>query len=123
MKRPPHGRSYLWLLRLRVSEAGQGPGRDQVVVAGTAQQGGRRLDVRCKVPVLVIEADLKPHDFLPLQLIVEQAGGTITDWNGQPLHMGSSGEVIAAATPVLHQSAISTLSLGNNSTITNGKLE
>lgn len=57
----------------------------------------------------VIEADLKPYDFLPLKLIVEQAGGVITDWDGQGLHFGSSGEVLASANPILHQKALEVL--------------
>ena len=58
---------------------------------------------------LVVEADLKPHDFLPLLLIVEQAGGVITDWSGNSLTEASCGEVIAAATPELHQAALKQL--------------
>ncbi|MBV7434254.1 hypothetical protein KRX19_04360 [Cardiobacteriaceae bacterium TAE3-ERU3] len=62
---------------------------------------------------LVVEADLKPHDFLPLLLIVEQAGGMITDWSGNPLTAESDGEVIAAATSALHQAALKQLQSTN----------
>lgn len=62
---------------------------------------------------LVVEADLKAHDFLPLLLIVEQAGGVITDWSGKPLTAESNGEVIAAATPALHQAALEQLQSHN----------
>lgn len=61
---------------------------------------------------LVVEADLKPHDFLPLLLIVEQAGGVITDWSGNALTSESNGEVIAAATPALHQASLNQLQSG-----------
>ncbi|MDO4776534.1 MAG: inositol monophosphatase family protein [Cardiobacteriaceae bacterium] len=58
---------------------------------------------------LVIEADMKAHDFMPLVLIVEQAGGIISDWQGNPLHPDSSGEILAAATPSLHAQALALL--------------
>ncbi|UJF25177.1 histidinol-phosphatase [Suttonella sp. R2A3] len=61
---------------------------------------------------LVCEADLKPYDFLPLMLIVEQAGGVISDWQGKPLTLNSSGEVLASATGELHSAALTHL---NNS--------
>lgn len=55
---------------------------------------------------LVIEADLKPYDFLPLQRIVEQAGGVISDWQGNPLTRYSKGEVLACANRSLQQQAL-----------------
>lgn len=56
---------------------------------------------------LVVEADMQVYDFLPLVLIVEQAGGVITDWQGRALNKNSSGQILAAATPTLHQAALS----------------
>ncbi|MDJ0275245.1 histidinol-phosphatase [Sphingomonas sp. 2R-10] len=44
---------------------------------------------------LVVEAGLKLHDFAALVPVVEGAGGTMSDWSGDPLHAGSIGEVIA----------------------------
>lgn len=58
---------------------------------------------------LVIEAQLQPFDFLSLIPIIEEAGGIITDWQGNALTAASDGRVIAAATPALHQQAILTL--------------
>lgn len=55
---------------------------------------------------MVIEADMKPHDYLPLVRIVEQAGGIITDWHGAPLTQHSNGEILASANEVLHQQAL-----------------
>ena len=46
------------------------------------------LDVIC-------EANLKLHDWAALVPIVEGAGGTMADWQGEPLHTGSDGRVIA----------------------------
>ncbi|MAY95766.1 MAG: histidinol-phosphatase [Nocardioides sp.] len=45
---------------------------------------------------IVVEAGLKLYDFAALVPVVEGAGGRMCDWNGDPLHAGSNGEVIAA---------------------------
>jgi myo-inositol-1(or 4)-monophosphatase len=60
---------------------------------------------------LVVEANLKPFDIVPLIPILERAGCVVTDWRGQaPL---SGGEVVAAATPELHAAALGVLA-GND---------
>ncbi len=51
---------------------------------------------------LVVESGLKPYDFLPLVPIITGSGGLITDWQGQPLTLNSSGDVIAASSQSLH---------------------
>lgn len=48
---------------------------------------------------LVVEAGLKLHDFAALVPVVEGAGGTMCDWNGDPLNADSSGHVIALGDP------------------------
>jgi histidinol phosphatase-like enzyme (inositol monophosphatase family) len=48
---------------------------------------------------LVCEAGLKLHDWAALVPVVEGAGGTMCDWNGDPLHAGSTGHVIALGDP------------------------
>jgi histidinol phosphatase-like enzyme (inositol monophosphatase family) len=48
---------------------------------------------------IVVEAGLKLHDFAALVPVVEGAGGRMCDWQGDPLHAGSTGEVIAAGDP------------------------
>lgn len=48
---------------------------------------------------VVCEAGLKLHDFAALVPVVEGAGGTMCDWAGEPLHAGSSGEVLAIGDP------------------------
>ncbi|WP_033074329.1 histidinol-phosphatase [Sphingopyxis sp. MWB1] len=48
---------------------------------------------------LIVEAGLKLHDFAALVPIVEGAGGTMCDWNGEPLHAASEGHVIALGDP------------------------
>ena len=58
---------------------------------------------------LVVEADLKPYDFMALVPVVEGAGGVITDWTGAPLTLASRGQVVAAANADLHAAALATL--------------
>jgi fructose-1,6-bisphosphatase/inositol monophosphatase family enzyme len=48
---------------------------------------------------LVVETGLKLHDFAALVPIVEGAGGMMCDWNGDPLHAESGGDVIALGDP------------------------
>lgn len=69
---------------------------------------------------LVVEADLKPYDYMALVPVVQGAGGVITDWRGAPLHWlptdqglqgaGSyPGEVIAAGDPRTHEQGLELL--------------
>ena len=58
---------------------------------------------------LVVESTLYPFDYLPLVPIVEQAGGVISDWQGNALGLDSGPQVIAAATPQLHEAALKVL--------------
>lgn len=55
---------------------------------------------------LVVEAALKPYDFMALVPVVEGAGGVITDWRGGPLTLASGGQVVAAANAALHAAAL-----------------
>lgn len=48
---------------------------------------------------IVVEAQLKIHDFAALVPVVEGAGGRMCDWSGDPLTADSIGEVIAAGDP------------------------
>ncbi|NII10777.1 histidinol-phosphatase [Oleiagrimonas sp. C23AA] len=57
----------------------------------------------------VVEADLKPYDFLALAPVVEAAGGVISDWQGGALGLHSGGQVVAAATPGLHRQLLEKL--------------
>ncbi|QIB33672.1 histidinol-phosphatase [Ancylobacter pratisalsi] len=58
---------------------------------------------------LVVEASLKPYDFMALVTVVEEAGGVISDWSGAPLSIGSGGQVLAAANGALHACALAIL--------------
>lgn len=53
---------------------------------------------------VVIETGLQPYDIVALIPIIEQAGGVISQIDGSPAEAG--GDVIAAATPELHEAAI-----------------
>jgi inositol-phosphate phosphatase/L-galactose 1-phosphate phosphatase/histidinol-phosphatase len=65
---------------------------------------------------LVVEADLKPYDYMALVPIIKGAGGVFTDWKGGELRWEGSqealaageyqGEVIAAGDEATHAAAI-----------------
>jgi histidinol phosphatase-like enzyme (inositol monophosphatase family) len=50
----------------------------------------------------VVDYGLAPYDYLPVSVVVQEAGGLMTDWAGKPLTLNSDGRVISAATPALH---------------------
>ena len=50
----------------------------------------------------VVDYDLQPYDYLPLMVVIQEAGGIITDWEGKPLTLDSDGKVLSAATPQIH---------------------
>jgi histidinol phosphatase-like enzyme (inositol monophosphatase family) len=56
---------------------------------------------------LVVEAGLKDVDICPMIPIIENAGGVVTTWDGQPAEQG--GNCVAAATPELHAAAMAVL--------------
>lgn len=45
---------------------------------------------------LVIEASLKPYDYMAIIPVIEGAGGRMSDWQGKPLGLESDGRVLAA---------------------------
>lgn len=59
---------------------------------------------------LVIEAGLQAYDIQAPIAVIEAAGGIVTDWEGQPVHLG--GRALAAATPELHAAALALLQQG-----------
>lgn len=62
---------------------------------------------------LVVEAGLKLHDYAALVPIVEGAGGTMCDWNGEPLSADSDGHVIALGDPARLEDVIEGLACGH----------
>jgi myo-inositol-1(or 4)-monophosphatase len=58
---------------------------------------------------LVVEVQLKPHDFMAAVPVVQGAGGRISDWRGAPLTVASDGRMVAAATEELWREALAEL--------------
>jgi len=58
---------------------------------------------------LVVESQLKLHDWAALMPIIQEAGGTMTDWQGHPLTVASEGQVIAAGSKALAAEAVACL--------------
>lgn len=58
---------------------------------------------------LMVEAGLQPYDWAALVAVIEGAGGVITDWEGQPLRLGTNGNVVAAGDPSLHAKILQTI--------------
>ncbi len=58
---------------------------------------------------IVCEAGLKLHDFAALVPVVEGAGGVMCDWNGDPLHAGSDGHVLALGDPARVEDVVEAL--------------
>ena len=58
---------------------------------------------------IVVEAALKPYDFMALVPVVEGAGGVISDWQGGPVTIDSGDRVVAAANIELHQKMLKAL--------------
>ena len=58
---------------------------------------------------VVCESGLKLHDFAALVPVVEGAGGTMCDWNGEPLHAGSDGHVLALGDPARLEDVLAAL--------------
>lgn len=67
---------------------------------------------------VIVEADMKPYDYMALVPVVNGAGGCITDWNGQPLTWDGvkagkdsnwPSEVLAVGDRLLHPQALKAL--------------
>lgn len=59
---------------------------------------------------LVVEASLSDYDYLAPAAVVAGAGGTLTDWTGAPVALGSTSRIVAARDPALHAAAVAILS-------------
>ena len=58
---------------------------------------------------LVLETGLQPYDYMALVPVIRGAGGCISDWQGNDLSVHSNGQVVASATPELHDQALTLL--------------
>ncbi len=57
----------------------------------------------------IIEADMKPWDYLAQVALINEQGGIITDWEGKPLTTKSDGKVIASIESKHHKRTLSYL--------------
>ena len=58
---------------------------------------------------IVCEANMSPYDYIALTPVVEGAGGTITDWRGNPLSLKNDGTVLAVGDKNLLKPAMAAL--------------
>ena len=62
---------------------------------------------------LVMEDSLAAHDMMAVVALMLAAGATVSDLDGQPIQLGQSTSILAAATPQLHQTALALISAGD----------
>ncbi|MEH6476327.1 MAG: inositol monophosphatase family protein [Sneathiella sp.] len=58
---------------------------------------------------VVADADMKPFDYCALVPVVQNAGGTITNWDGEQLTLTNPGYVLASGNASLHEAALAKL--------------
>jgi inositol-phosphate phosphatase/L-galactose 1-phosphate phosphatase/histidinol-phosphatase len=58
---------------------------------------------------IVVEAQLKVHDYAALVPVAEGAGALLTDWEGSPLDLASDGRVLMAGDADRHREALAVL--------------
>ena len=65
---------------------------------------------------LHVEGDMQPWDYMALIPVIENAGGTMTDWAGKRLTLeAGSGLTLAASSPALHEAALNILGTAGGS--------
>ena len=55
---------------------------------------------------LIIEADLKPYDYMAVAPVIDGAGGVISDWEGKEITLETGDQILAAGNLKLHQAAL-----------------
>ena len=45
---------------------------------------------------IILEANMKPWDYMAQAFLINELGGVITDWHGQKLNLNSNGKVVAS---------------------------
>jgi myo-inositol-1(or 4)-monophosphatase len=58
---------------------------------------------------VVVEAGMQPWDWAALVPVVEGAGGSLTDWDGEALSLDGDGRVLALGDPALLPEAVALL--------------
>ena len=61
---------------------------------------------------LVMEDSLAAHDMMAVVALMMAAGASVSDLDGQPIRLGHSTSILAAASPQLHQAALALISAG-----------
>lgn len=59
---------------------------------------------------VIVETHLQPYDFAALIPVIENAGGMVCDWEGNPITLQSKGDVIALGDPSLLDAALNLVS-------------
>jgi len=62
---------------------------------------------------IVCESNLKLHDWAALVPVIEGAGGSVSDWTGEPLGPGATGHVLALGDPARLEDAVEALACGH----------
>lgn len=75
-------------------------GRTRVFDGGAAAYGALS---RGLIDICLNGDDLDAYDICALCPIVQEAGGVISGWNGEPLSIESSGAILASASETLHR--------------------
>ena len=55
---------------------------------------------------LIIEPGLKVYDFTAIIPIIQNAGGVVSDWQGNKLKLQSNTKLLASANSILHTQAL-----------------
>ena len=55
---------------------------------------------------LIIEPGLKVYVFTAIIPIIQNAGGVVSDWQGNKLKLQSNTKLLASANSILHQKAL-----------------
>lgn len=84
----------------------RGQGRVRVFDGGSPAYGAL---ARGLIDICLNAGDLDAHDICALCPIVQEAGGTITDWSGAPLTITSTGAIAASASASLHRAVLDRL--------------
>jgi len=81
-------------------------GRVRVFDGGAAAYGAL---ARGLVDVCLNGDDLDAYDICALCPVVQEAGGVVSDWSGQPLSLASRGAIVASASAELHDTVLGLL--------------
>ena len=79
---------------------------------GYVRYGGDAFNFGCVADGtldLAIEEGLKPYDWLPFVAVLEAAGASISDFDGNTPHADGNGNIVAAGNSALHAAALDAL--------------